>query len=119
MGVGQLSHPWGIAIHGDSLYVSSDRDHTVIKFALTEMCRVTKIGGKGLNNGQFDSPTQLTIDPIGRVFIADSYNDRICIHDPNLNHLHNITHQFMSLPYDVKVSRNRLYVLYSISTRVY
>ena len=111
LGVGQLSEPHGIAIHGDSVYVSC-YDHTVSKFSLTELCRVKWIGGEGSNNGQFNCPRQLTTDLIGCVFIADSNNDRICIHDPDLNHLRNITIQSMSLPYDVKVSRNRLYVLY-------
>ena len=111
LGVGQLSQPWGIAIHGDSVYVSCWGDHTVSKFSLTELCRVRRIGGKGSNNGQFDYPRQLTTDPIGCVFIADTGNDRICIHDPDLNHLRSITHQSMSLPWDVKVSRDRLYVL--------
>ena len=55
-----------------------------------------------------DNSTGLTTDPIGRVFIADTDNNRICIHDPDLNHLRNIT---MSQPSDVKVSRDRLYVL--------
>ena len=111
LGVGQLSQPWGIAIHGDSVYVSCRSDHTVSKFSLTELCRVRRIGGEGSNNGQFKLPRQLTTDPIGRVFIADSNNNRICIHDPDLNHLRNITHQSMSYPFDVKVSRDRLYVL--------
>ena len=111
LGVGQLSEPWGIAIHGDSVYVSCRSDHTVSKFSLTELCRVRRIGGDGSNNGQFDYPGQLTTDPIGRVFIADYYNDRICIHDPDLNHLRNITYQSMSQPSDVKVSRDRLFVL--------
>ena len=119
LGVGQLSRPRGIVIHGDSLYVSCWKyqilccggDHTVSKFSLTELCRVRRIGGNGSNNGQFYCPSQLTTDPIGRVFIADTRNDRICIHDPDLNHLHNITLQSMSLPSDVKVSRDRLYVL--------
>ena len=70
LGVGQLSQPWGIAIHGDSLYVSC-YDHTVSKFSLTELCRVRRIGGEGSNNGQFDFPCQMTTDSIGRVFIAD------------------------------------------------
>ena len=105
------SEPWGIAIHGDSVYVSC-WDHTVSKFSLTEFCLVRRIGGKGSDNGQFSDPHQLTTDPIGRVFIADSSNDRICIHDPDLNHLRrNITHRSMSYPYDVKVSRDCLYVL--------
>ena len=111
LGVGQLSNPSDIAIHGDSVYVSCCGDHTVSKFSLTELCRVRMIGGKGSGNGQFDWPRQLTTDPIGRVLIADTDNDRICIHDPDLNHLRNITHQSMSRPYDVKVSRDRLYVL--------
>ena len=76
------------------------------------MCRVRRIGGRGSNNGQFDDPCQLITDPIGCVFIADSNNDRICIHDPDLNHLRNITLQSMSQPSDVKVSRDRLYVLF-------
>ena len=111
LGVGQLSQPWGIAIHGDSVYVSGWGDHTVSKFSLTKLCRVRRIGGYGSNNGQFRDTRQLTTDSIGCVFIADSYNDRICILDPDLNHLRNITLQSMSQPSDVKVSRDRLYVL--------
>ena len=111
LGVGQLSTPYGIATHGDSLYVSCRGDHTVSKFSLTEMWRVRRIGGRGSDNGQFDYPYQLTTDSIGRVFIADYYNHRICIHDPDLNHFRNITHESMSRPLDVKVSRDCLYVL--------
>ena len=55
--------------------------------------------------------SSFTTDPIGRVFIVDTCNKRICIHDPDLNHLRNITHPSMSRPFDVKVSRDRLYVL--------
>ena len=108
LGVGQLSHPYGIATHGDSLYVSCVGDHTISRFSLTEMWRVRRIGGEGSDNGQFRYPRQLTTDPIGRVFIADIGNNRICIHDPDLNHLRNITHESMSQPLDVKVSRNCL-----------
>ena len=111
LGVGQLSQPWGITTHGDSLYVSCWGDHTVSKFSLTKMCHVRRIGGMGSNNGQFRYPHQLTTDSIGRVFITDGSNDRICTHDPDLNHLRNITLQSMSKPLDVKVSRDRLYVL--------
>ena len=111
LGVGQLLRPHGIAIHGDSVYVSCTGYCTVSKFSLTELCLVRRIGGEGSDNGQFDYPSQLTTDPIGRVFIADRGNYRICIHDPDLNHLRNITHPSMSQPWDVKVSRDRLYVL--------
>ena len=111
LGVEQLSGPWGIAIHGNSVYVSCWGDNSVSKFSLTELCRVRKIESAGSNNGHFFNPVQLSTDLIGRVFIADSGNDRICIHDPDLNHLRNITNESMSRPWDVKVSRDRLYVL--------
>ena len=75
------------------------------------MSLVRKIGNGGSNSGQFDSPGQLTTDPVGRVFITDTNNERICIHDQNLNHLYNITLQCMSEPFDVKVLRDRLYLL--------
>ena len=111
LGTGQLSYPYGVAVHGDSLYVSCWGYRTVSHFSLAEMCHVRMIGGRGSNNGQFDPPRQLTTDFIGRVFIADYRNDRICIHDPDLNHLRNITHESMSGPSDVKVLHDRLYVL--------
>ena len=110
LGVGQLSRPFGIVIHGDSVYVSC-RDDTVSKFSMNEMCHIRRTGGRGSNNGQFNNPRQLTTDPIGRVFIADLGNNRICIHNPDLNHLCNITHESMSSPWDVKVSRDCMYVM--------
>ena len=110
LGVGQLFYPYGIAIHADSVYVSCWSGHTVSKLSLTEMCRVRKIGGEG-SNGQFNFPSQLTTDPFGRVLITDPFNNRICIHDPDLNHIRNITLQSMLQPSDVKVSCDRLYVL--------
>ena len=114
LGVGRLKYPYGIAIHRDSVYVSC-QDHTVSKFSLIDMSFVVKVGGRGSGNGQFDYPSQLTTDTIGRVFIADSCNDRICIHDNNLKHLRNISHESISQPSDVKVSHNLLYVLCSFS----
>ena len=57
LGVGQLRFPWGLAIHGDSAYVSCG-DDTVSKFSLTKMSLVKQIGGKGSNNGQLNSLNQ-------------------------------------------------------------
>ena len=44
LGVGQLSQPYGIATHGDSLYVSCHGDYTVSKFSLM---RCVVLGGHG------------------------------------------------------------------------
>ena len=51
LGVGQLSRPYGMAIHGDSVFISC-WDDTVSKFSMTEMCLIRRIGGRGLNNGR-------------------------------------------------------------------
>ena len=110
LGVRQLSKPYGIAIQGDNVYVSCS-DHTVSKFSLINMSLVRKIGSMGSNNGQFNYPRQLTTHPIGLVFITDFCNHRICMHDTNLNHLCNITHQSMSYPSDVKLYCDHLYIL--------
>ena len=111
LGDGQLDTPWGITIHGNSVYVSSNQKHTVSKYSLTDFSFVKRIGGMGSNNGEFQSPRQLTTDPNGQVFIADCYNNRICVLDTDLNHLRNITHQSLSFPYDIKLSHDRVYVL--------
>ena len=75
------------------------------------MCLIRRIGGRGLNNGQFNHPSQITTDPNGDLFITDCRNNRICIHDADLNHICNITHESMSLPAGIKISRDCLYVL--------
>ena len=66
----QLDVEWqsiifGIATHGDSVYVSCWGDHTVRKFSLTEMCLVWRIGGYGSDDGQFNFPCQQTTDHNG------------------------------------------------------
>ena len=111
LGGGQLFRPYSIAIHGDSVYVSSWGDRTISKFSINEMCCVRRIRGSGSNYGQFRTPRQLTTDSIGCVFLLNTHNDRICIHDPDLNLLRYITIRFGSGPSDVKVSRDLLYIL--------
>ena len=111
LGDGQLDTPWGITIHGNSVYVSSNLKHTVSKYSLTDFSFVKQIGGMGSNNGEFQFPRQLTTDPNGQVFVADCYNDRICVLDTDLNHLRNITPESLSFPYDIKLSHDRVYVL--------
>ena len=108
---GQLATPWGIAIHGNSLYVSSFISDSITKYSLTDFSLVKRVGKWGSNNGEFNYPLQLTTDPSGCVFIADSVNDRICVLDTELNHQRNITHQAISGPSDVTVSHDRIYVL--------
>ena len=108
---GELHTPYGIAIHENSLFVSSFWRHTISKYSLTDFSFVKQIGGEGSNNGEFNNPRQLTTDPNGHVYIADLYNDRICALDTDLHHMRNITHQSILHPFDLKLSHDRIYVL--------
>ena len=103
--------PLGITIHKDIIYVCCG-DHTVSKISLIDMSLVRKIGYSGSDDEQFFSPTGITTDPIGRVFIADHDLWRICIHDSNLNRLRIITPKPLSQPLDLKVHNDCLYVLF-------
>ena len=109
--LGELHSPWGIAIHENSLFVSCIMIHTISKYSLTDFSLVKQIGGVGSNNGEFKYPRQLTTDPNGHVYIADSNNHRICVLDTDLHHMRNITHQSISEPFDLKLSHDRIYVL--------
>ena len=111
LGDGQLRGPYGIAIHGNSLYVSSLFSHSVSKYSLTDFSLVKRVGKMGSINGEFNYPLQLTTDPSGCVFIADSDNNRICVLDTELSHQRNITHLAISHPSDVTVSHDHIYVL--------
>ena len=110
--LGELIKPWGIAIHENSLFVSSSWSHKISKYSLTDFSLVKQIGGRlGSNNGEFKYPRQLTTDPNGHVYIADTNNNRICVLDTDLHHMRNITHQSISEPCDLKLSHDRIYVL--------
>ena len=106
----ELNSPFGIAIHGDNVYVSC-WDHSISKLSLTEKVLVRKRGEYGQGDGQFDYPNQLAISPKGKIFIADSDNNRICIYDTNLCYQRSISHESISRPFDVKISGDKLCVL--------
>ena len=109
--LGKLQNPYGIAIHENSLFVSSLTKHIISKYLLTDFSLVKQIGGVGSNNGEFKYPRQLTTDPNGHVYIADTDNNKICVLDTDLHHMRNITHQSISQPCDLKLSHDRIYVL--------
>ena len=109
--LGELPGPYGIAIDENCLFVSSIMSHTISKYSLTKFSFVKHIGGWGSNNGEFQYPRQLTTDPNGHVYVADSGNNRICVLDTDLHHMRNITHQSILKPYDLKLSHDRIYLL--------
>ena len=104
-------NPVGIAISDNNVFVSDWDSHCVYKFTHPKFQLVTKVGKKGNGVGEFNSPRYLSVTTDRSVLVADSGNNRIVVMDTDLKHKHYIKHQTMTLPTDVKVNNNKLYVL--------
>ena len=102
---------WGIAIHGNNLYVTDDMVHAVFHLKIEADLRlVARLGSIGSGIGQFDEPSQLSISANGDVYIADTNNNRIQILDSSLHPIREVTHPSIHRPYDLKLT-TEMYVL--------
>ena len=110
---GQLSIPIGIAINGDEVYVSDSDSHSIFHFKLPCFELITKVGKKGTGKREFCYPQQLTVAPNGSVFVADTNNNRIVVMTNSLKFQQTIKHASMTLPCDVKLLDNKVFVLSS------
>ena len=108
---GQVMHPIGIVINGDEVYVSDLYLHSIFHFKLPGFELITKVGKKGTGKGEFSSPRQLTVAPNGSVFVADTGNNRIVVMTPKLKFKQIIEHTSMTVPCDVKLLDNKVFVL--------
>ena len=103
---------WGIAIHGNNLYVTDCVVHAVFHLKLeADFHLVSRLGSRGSGIGQFDHPLQLSISTNGDVYIADRENNRIQILDSSLHPIRKVTHPSIHWPCDVKVTTEKMYVL--------
>ena len=104
--------PYGIAIHGDNIYVTDMRDHSLFHFKVEAgFCRVATLGGSGSGIGLFNEPRQLAVSTNGDVFVTDRINNRVQILDSELHYQRHISHLSMKLPIDVKLTPDEVFVL--------
>ncbi|MFQ5588766.1 MAG: 6-bladed beta-propeller [Nitrospiria bacterium] len=113
----QLEHPVGIAVN-DALkrvYVVDTRKHTVLVYDM-EGKFLFDFGGRGTEDGKFNFPANLFVDPEGKVYITDM-NFRVQIFDADgkfLSKFGSVGTGFgqFSLPKGVGVdSRGHIYVV--------
>lgn len=76
---GELQNPSGLAIDRErrQLYVADAKKHQVLCYASTDGRFIRAIGKRGVNAGEFNFPTNLTVDRQGRLYVADTLNFRI------------------------------------------
>ena len=112
----RMKCPEGIAIHGDSMYVTDVRVHSVFLFKIESHIQyVAKKGSEGAENDQFKAPANLAVSPNGNVYVADTKNNRIQVLDPSLNFIQTLAEQLIEQPRDIKLTADSVYVLCSVS----
>ena len=81
---GDLESPAGMAIDGGRhlLYVADSRKHQVLCYSTADGSAVRTIGRRGSEAGEFNFPTNVSVDKEGRLYVTDTLNFRIQTFDP-------------------------------------
>ena len=104
--------PYGLAIHGDNLYVTDTELHVIFQFKTEhQFSLVTMQGNRGSQTAEFNCPLNLTVSTNGDVYVADCNNCRVQILNSSLQHLRNLTEQLTEYPPYIKVTVDEVYVL--------
>jgi len=80
---GELENPSGLAIDRTRslLYVADAKKHQVLCYAAADGALVRTIGKRGVAKGEFNFPTNLSVDRAGRLYVTDTLNFRVQIFD--------------------------------------
>ncbi len=80
---GRFDQPVGIVVN-DALhrvYIVDTRKHNVSVFDSKEGRFLFDFGGRGVENGQFNWPTNIAIDKDGKLYVMDTFNFRVQVFD--------------------------------------
>ena len=77
---GQLNHPMGIATDGKKLLVADAVNCRVQELSL-EGKAIRSYGHRGRGKDTLFFPTDCAYDASGKIFVADTYNDRLVVYD--------------------------------------
>ena len=103
-GQNKLSRPWGIAITSEYIYVTDRELHALFQFYKNSFQLLNRTGTKGQTDGQFYAPTGLCTDYSGDVFVADCFNNRVCIFSHDLKFISKLGIGQLYMPRDVKLT---------------
>jgi len=80
---GDLESPAGMAIDQTRhlLYVADSKKHQVFCYSTVDGSAVRTIGKRGGDSGEFNFPTNVSVDGDGRLYVTDTLNFRIQIFD--------------------------------------
>jgi DNA-binding beta-propeller fold protein YncE len=80
---GELENPSGLGIDRERqlLYVADAKKHQVFCYSATDGSLKRTIGRRGVEPGEFNFPTNLSVDRHGRLYVADTLNFRVQVFD--------------------------------------
>jgi DNA-binding beta-propeller fold protein YncE len=80
---GELQNPSGLAIDRQRqlLYVADAKKHQVLCYSSADGSFIRAIGKRGVEAGEFNFPTNLSVDRGGRLYVADTLNFRVQVFD--------------------------------------
>ena len=78
---GELASPSGLAVDrvNKRVYVADATKHQVLSYSTEDGKPLRTIGKRGSEDGEFNFPTNLTVDARGQLYVADTLNFRIQI----------------------------------------
>ena len=111
---------YGIAIHGNNVYVTDDMINAVFHFKIeAEFRLVARLGSRGAGLRQLNEPLGLTVSTNGDVYVADCLNHRINILNSSLDPIRDFKHPSIQNPFDVKLTAEEMYVLCQTSPGIH
>ena len=80
---GELESPSGLALDRQQhlLYVADAKKHQVFCYSAADGRLIRTIGKRGVESGEFNFPTNLSVDGAGRLYVADTLNFRVQVFD--------------------------------------
>lgn len=80
---GEFEGAVGIALDEKKglLYISDAKKHSVSVYSLNGYRKIRTMGKRGVESGEFNYPTNMDVDPDGRLYVVDTGNFRVQIFD--------------------------------------
>jgi DNA-binding beta-propeller fold protein YncE len=81
---GEMDNPTSVAVDDarHRIYVVDSRQHQVLIYDTESGQLLSKFGGRGSGDGQFNFPTNVALDREGRVYVTDTMNFRVQVLSP-------------------------------------